>query len=149
VKLDKGKNKKVESTLLVHPQWLAGSPKFNPSGMLLGGSAQDDAASTTIWNEERLKTLRLLEVRGTLPETVTCPETGATFHTGKDGGTVPKKSTFACGKRGRVQDVLESTSITGKTAPYFPIMFQGVSPLRKKQRFVLLRADDVLCQHSQ
>jgi putative DNA methylase len=133
VKVDKGKNKKVESTLLVHPQWLAGSPKFNPSGMLLGGSAQDDAASTTIWNEERLKTLRLLEVRGTLPETVTCPETAVTFHTGKEGGTVPKKSTFACGKCGRVQDVLESTAITGKTAPYFPIMFQGVSPLRKKQ----------------
>ena len=133
VKLDKGKTKKVEATLLVHPQWLAGSPKSNANGQLLGGSAQDDAASTTIWTEERLKTLRLLEVRGTLPETVTCPETDVTFETGKGGGTVPKKSTFACGKCGRVQDVLESTAITGKTAPYYPIMVQGVSPLGKKQ----------------
>ena len=133
IKLDKGKSKKIEATLLVHPQWLAGSPKTNASGQLLGGSAQDDAASSTIWTEERLKTLRLLEVRGNLPNMVTCPETNVTFETGKGGGTVPKKSTFSCGKCGRVQDVLESTAITGKAAPYYPIMIQGVSPLRKKQ----------------
>ena len=29
-KLGKGRTKKVEMTLLVHPQWLAGSPSFAP-----------------------------------------------------------------------------------------------------------------------
>ena len=84
VKLGKGKNKKVELTLLVHPEWLAGSPRANPNGAPYGGSPQDDAASTTDWNLERARHIRLLEVRGPLPEMVTCPETKVTFATGKD-----------------------------------------------------------------
>ena len=81
VKLGKGKNKKVELSLLVHPQWLAGSAKTDLNGESFGGSAQDDAAATTRWNLERAKKIRLLEVRGQLPDTVTCPETKVTFNT--------------------------------------------------------------------
>ena len=44
----------------------------------------------------------LLEVRGKLPEQVTCPETKVTFYTDRRGGTVPKKSTFACALMGRL-----------------------------------------------
>ena len=50
VKLGKGKNKKVNLSLLVHPQWLAGSPKEDENGQPYGGSAQDDANSTARWN---------------------------------------------------------------------------------------------------
>lgn len=96
VKLNKGKNKKVDLTLLVHPEWLAGSPKTAPDGSEFGGAPQDDAASTRAWNSERASHIRLLEVRGKLPDTVTCPETKVTFPTGKEGGTVPKRSTFTC-----------------------------------------------------
>ena len=49
--------------------------------------------------------MRLVEVRGALPEEVTGPETGMTFNTSK--GTVPKKSNYACGACGTVQDALE------------------------------------------
>lgn len=49
----KGKNKKVELSLLVHPQWLAGSPKQDANGQTYGGTAQDTAASTARWNQER------------------------------------------------------------------------------------------------
>jgi putative DNA methylase len=128
IKLGKGKNKKVEMTLLVHPQWLAGSPKNDASGSPFGGSAQDDAVSTTRWNQERAHKIRLLEVRGNLPSTVKCPETNVTFSTGKDGGTVPKKSNYACGACGTVQDVLDTVKASGKTGPMAGYAVQGFAP---------------------
>jgi len=113
----KTKNKKIELSLLVHPDWLKGAPKYDANGNEFGGSATDSAESTAAWNDERAKTLRLLEVRGELPETVTCPETGVTFSSSE--GTVPKKSNFACQAPtcGQVQDVLTSIKHSGKTGP--------------------------------
>ena len=124
----KGKNKKVEMSLLVHPQWLAGSAKIDANGQPFGGSAQDDAASTARWNQERAERIRLLEVRGTLPDEVTCPETKVTFSTGKEGGTVPKKSSYACGACGTVQDVLDTVKASGKTGPMAGYAVQGYAP---------------------
>ncbi|MDO8527159.1 MAG: DUF1156 domain-containing protein [Deltaproteobacteria bacterium] len=126
--LGKGKNKKVEMSLLVHPQWLAGSPDKDLSGKPFGGSAQDDAESTSRWNLERSSKIRLLEVRGTLPEEVTCPETKVTFKTGKEGGTVTKKSTFACQSDGSENDVLTAVKATGKTGPIAAFAVQGFAP---------------------
>lgn len=128
VKLGKGKNKKVELSLLVHPDWLAGSPKSAPQGQLYGGSPHDDARSTSTWNIERASKIRLLEVRGHLPDEVSCPETGVTFPTGSSGGTVPKRSHFQCGACGTVQDLLESTGISGKAAPLAGYAIQAYAP---------------------
>lgn len=128
VNLGKGKNKKVELSLLVHPQWLAGSPKQDTNGQPYGGSAQDDAAATTRWDSERASKIRLLEVRGTLPDSVTCPETNITFAPEK--GTVPKKSNFACAACGTVQDVLTTIKATGKTGPMAAYAVQGYAPRR-------------------
>src|SRR5690606_19754944 len=75
VKLDKGKNKKVELSLLVHPEWLAGAGAVSESGEDYGGSAKDPSSSTAVWLKDRSKALRLLEVRGNLPDQVECPET--------------------------------------------------------------------------
>ena len=66
--MQRGVAKKVAMTLLVHPQWLAGSTRLGEDGLPLGGSAQDEAASTARWSRERATRLRLLEVRGELPE---------------------------------------------------------------------------------
>src|SRR5260370_33755155 len=66
------KKKKVALTLLVHPEWLRGSPRTAPDGRPYGGTAQDRAAATALWNEERASHLRLLEVRGELPEEGIC-----------------------------------------------------------------------------
>lgn len=128
VKLGKGKNKKVELTLLVHPQWLAGSPKVDGNGKPLGGSAQDDAASSACWNRERSANMRLLEVRGTLPDEVTCPETKLTFK--PSVGTVPKRSKYACAACGTVQDVLTTVKASGKTGPMATYAVQGYAPKR-------------------
>jgi hypothetical protein len=115
INLTKGKNKKIQLTLLVHPEWLAGSPMLDADGRPYGGSAQDDAESTARWNQERASKIRLLEVRGTetlmvadkttgimkemevIPIKVTCPETGVTFYTDARGGTAALKE-----KKGKV-----------------------------------------------
>ncbi|TAM26623.1 MAG: DUF1156 domain-containing protein [Nevskiaceae bacterium] len=128
VRLGKGKNKKVELTLLVHPQWLAGSAKQDANGLAFGGSAQDDTASSARWNQERASKIRLLEVRGTLPEEVTCPDTKLTFK--PDVGTVPKKSHYACSACGTVQDVLATVKASGKTGPMAAYAVQAYSPKR-------------------
>lgn len=130
VKLGKGKNKKVELSLLVHPQWLAGSAKQDADGRAYGGSVQDDATSSARWNQERAVKIRLLEVRGTLPEVVTCPETKITFR--PDVGTVPKKSHYACGACGTVQDVLSTVKASRKSGPMGGYAIQGYSPTRSE-----------------
>lgn len=128
VNLGKGKNKKVELSLLVHPQWLAGEAKQDKQGRPYGGSAQDDVAATTRWDEARAAKIRLLEVRGALPDEVTDPETSITFAPEK--GTVPKKSHYACAACGTVQDVLTTIKATGKTGPMAGYAVQGYAPKR-------------------
>lgn len=128
--LGKAKNKKVELTLLIHPQWLEGCPKHDEQGREYGGSATDSAEATIRWNNVRTATLRLLEVRGKLPEQVTCPETGVAFYTDRRGGTVPKKSTFACAADGTPNDVLTAIKATNKMGPQAAYVVQGYSPER-------------------
>ena len=128
VNLGKGKNKKVELSLLVHPQWLAGEPKQDANGQPYGGSAQDGVAATTRWDQARAANIRLLEVRGALPDEVTCPETNVTF--APEIGTVPKKSNYACAACGTVQDVLTTIKATGKTGPMAAYAVQGYAPRR-------------------
>lgn len=128
VNLGKGKNKKVELSLLVHPQWLAGSPRQDTNGQDYGGSAQDNVAATTRWDIERASKIRLLEVRGALPEEVICPDTKVTFSPVK--GTVPRKSNYACAACGSVQDVLTTIKATGKTGPMAAYAVQGYAPKR-------------------
>jgi len=130
INLGKGKNKKVQLSLLIHPQWLAGSPKQDSNANPFGGTPNDDAASSARWSQERASKIRLLEVRGELPTEVTCPETHVTFPTGKDGGTVPKKSHYACGSCGTVQDVLETVKASGKAGPVAGYAIQAYSPAR-------------------
>ena len=139
--LGKAKNKKIELTLLIHPQWLEGSAKLDEHGQEYGGSATDSVESSARWNTARGAKLRLLEVRGKLPEQVTCPETHVTFYTDERGGTAPVKSnkegkitaqrsTFACRIDGSPNDVLESIKASGKTGPASAYVIQGYSPNR-------------------
>ena len=130
IKLGKGKNKKVELSLLVHPQWLAGSPKQDLEGHPYGGSAQDDVAATTRWENERASHIRLLEVRGALPDQVTCPETSITFAT--DRGNKAGNGKFTCAECGTTQEIISALRPTGKTAPLGAYAVQGYAPQRNK-----------------
>ena len=131
---NKPRRKKIELSLLIHPQWLTGEIGRAADGGRYGGSVADDAASTVRWNGARAARLRLLEVRGALPEEVTCPETGARLKTGKAGGTVPAKSRFACGACGTVQDVLTAIRASGTTGPVAAYAVQGYCPTCAKER---------------
>ncbi|EDL2203963.1 DUF1156 domain-containing protein, partial [Salmonella enterica subsp. enterica serovar Typhimurium] len=111
-----------------HPQWLAGSPKQDTNSQPYGGSAQDDVAATTRWDNERASKIRLLEVRGALPEEVTCPETKVIF--APQNGTVPKKSHYVCAACGTTQDVLTTIKATGKTGPMAAYAVHGYAPKR-------------------
>lgn len=124
------KKKKVDLTLLVHSEWLKGSPRVAPDGTPYGGAAQDNGASTALWHAERAKHLRLLEVRGKLPDEVKCPETGVTFRTDRKGGTVSKRSTFTCAACGTAQDVMWSIAATKKTGQWAPYAVQAYSSSR-------------------
>ena len=104
--------------------------KADEQGREYGGSATDSVEATIRWNNARAAKLRLLEVRGILPEQVTCPETKITFFTDERGGTVPKKSTFACGADGTPNDVLDSIKATGKNGPLAAYATQGYSAER-------------------
>jgi putative DNA methylase len=128
--LGKSKNKKVELTLLVHPDWLKGSPGKNANGTWFGGSVTDTSEATAAWNEEREKSLKLIEVRGILPEEIKCPDTKELLFTGSKGGTVTRRSTFACQEAtcGIEQDVLASIKSYGKTGPVAAYAIQGYCP---------------------
>ena len=124
----RAERKKISLSLLIHPRWLAGEPYGSEEGVLYGGSVSDDAESTVRWNIARGAKMGLLEVRGSLPEEVVCPETGELLKTGKAGGTVPKKSRFACGACGTVQDVLTAIKASGKSGPVSEYAVQGYCP---------------------
>tara|TARA_Y100000588_G_scaffold368575_1_gene436653 strand:- start:309 stop:3602 length:3294 start_codon:yes stop_codon:yes gene_type:complete len=133
--LGNAENKKIGLTLLMHPDWLKGAPGKDFDGTWFGGSVTDDAETTSAWNEERAKTLKLVEVRGNLPETIICPDTEETFFTGKKGGTVPGKSKFRCQRAtcGREQDILTAIRATHKTGPVSAYAIQGFCPQCAKE----------------
>ncbi|MBW4553278.1 MAG: DUF1156 domain-containing protein [Aphanocapsa sp. GSE-SYN-MK-11-07L] len=125
----KWKNKKVSLHLLVHPEWLAGSPKTAPDGTEYGGSVTDSPEATIAWNRERATTMKLIELRGQLHEEITCPETGDVFKTDQRGGTIPYrlgeegklkpvKGAFVCKSPtcGQEHDVLKSIQASHKSA---------------------------------
>ncbi len=128
--IGKAKNKSVVLTLLIHPDWLKGSAGKSNDGHWLGGCATDDATSTTAWNAERQRTLKLVEVRGKLPDQIMTPDTGQWFFTDGRGGTMPKKAAFTCQQQtcGLGQNVYESLGKTGKTGPVAIYAIQGYCP---------------------
>ena len=126
--------KQVALSLLIHPQWLIGEAAKSQDGEPYGGSVSDDVEATIRWNVARCKEMRLIEVRGDLPDEVVCPETGDHIKTGRDGGTVPKKSSFACGACGTVQDVLTAVSASEKSGPFAPYVIQGYCPICDKEK---------------
>ncbi len=125
----KAEKKKISLTLLMHPHWLAGCAGTDEEGKPFGGSATDDVESTMRWYRERAKTLRLLEVRGTLPDKVICPVTGSEFFTDERGGSIPGSGKFKCAEAscGRQQQTVESIAATAKTSPMSPFVLQGYS----------------------
>jgi SAM-dependent methyltransferase len=124
-RLAKPAKKKVSLTLLVHPQWLEGEASKDEAGRPYGGSVTDDAESSGRWHTARARNAKLIEVRGVLPEEVTCPDTQVVFKTAV--GTVPKDAHFACGECGTKQRIVVSTEASGKSGPIAATAVQAFS----------------------
>lgn len=127
--LGKSKNKKLEFSLLVHPDWMRGVGA-EVDGKELGGSVTDSAEATSRWNQIRSESLKLIEVRGKLPEFIHCPDTKEKLFTDKRGGTVPARSSFKCQEPtcGRESDILSAIKVSGKSGPVSPYAIQGYCP---------------------
>lgn len=128
--IGKAKNKSVELTVLVHPDWLKGASGCSTNGAAYGGNVTDSADSTVEWNLTRASSLRLIEIRGQLPESIKCPDTGEIFYTDHRGGTVPRKSIFACKEEtcGREQDVLTAINESGLSGAVAAYAVNGFCP---------------------
>ena len=129
-KLAKPGKKAIELSLLVHPDWLKGESSQDKKGNAYGGSADDPADATIRWNKARAATCKLIEVRGALPDEITLTE-GTVIKTGKEGGTVPGKSTFACASCGTADDIREAIAATKKNGPIAMYAIQGFCPCCK------------------
>ena len=66
----KSTRKKVELSLLIHPDWLAGEAPVAPDGKPHGGSVTDSAEDTARWNQARARRMRFIEYRGPLPDVI-------------------------------------------------------------------------------
>ncbi len=130
VNLKSGESKKVNLTLLLNPQWIAGSPNESKLGINFGGAPQDNIESTLAWNDERARTVSFLEVRGELSESMICQDSGNVFLSGKNSGTVPKSSHFTCSNCGKQQRIATSIAETGKGGQYAGYAIQGFAPER-------------------
>ena len=125
--LGDSKNKKIQASLLIHPEWLAGSPSTDSDGQVFGGAARDDATSTARWNHQRAKRIQLIEVRGPLSETLLIPGSTVPVKIGKGGGTA-KPGVFTCAACGTTQETVEAIRVTGSTAPFAAYAIQGYAP---------------------
>jgi adenine-specific DNA methylase len=131
--------KPIYCTLLIDPEWLKGAPGQLPDGTESGGYIDAPIEATAAWYRERLKSLKLIEVRGmvgdapvedTDEDTALNTETEDTEEaenektwlpasiTLKDGrtvdttlGTVPKRSTFTCQSCGQQSDLLDAVKM--------------------------------------
>ncbi|MBK7078213.1 MAG: DUF1156 domain-containing protein [Myxococcales bacterium] len=123
--LGKATKKKVRLALLAHPRWLAGVAGSNHPKGALGGSVTDSATDTVRWLGVRSNDAITVEVRGTLPDTLSID--GVAVQPDAKGGTVPKDGHFACGACGAVQRIVVATNASGKSAPVAPLVMQCFS----------------------
>jgi hypothetical protein len=86
------------------------------------------------WNAEREKTLKLIEVRGKLPDEIECPDTHEVFRTDDKGGTIPKQARFQCREStcGLSQEIVVSVKKSGKSGPVAACTVQGFCPECKR-----------------
>lgn len=138
-------SKPVFMYLLLDPKWFEATPG-EIEGVKLGGYAGSDPEATARWYRERLKNLRIIEVRGQvelkkvaadptaeekvefgLPPQVTLSD-GSVINTEK--GTAPDNGEFVCAKDGRRQELIDSLRKANHIAPLAVYILQCYCPSR-------------------
>jgi adenine-specific DNA methylase len=154
-------SKPVFMYLLLDPKWFAGTPS-EVAGVKLGGYAGADPEATAHWYRERLKGLRLIEVRGRvrLSESADLSDElhNAELPVAKDSdsedrklfslpptirlndgtvietrkGTFPEGGVFVCRRDGRKQSTVEALAHSHEAAPVAIYALQCVCPNRRE-----------------
>ena len=139
------KSKPVFMYVLVDPKWFSGTPG-EVSGAKLGGYAGADVESSTRWYKERLKHLRLIEVRGRvklpdeedgkerygLPPTITLTD-GTIINL--EQGPSDSDGSFVCARDGRSQELIEALRKTTNPAPLAIYALQCYCPKRDAEGY--------------
>jgi hypothetical protein len=126
----KAKSKSASHSLLLPKKWLKGigGPTKEYYGGYFGSSNDQDER----WFADRAKDLRLIEVRGEISSDLLHSNFSQKIKSDtNEGGSSGK---IKCGGCGRIQDPLGSIKLSGKLAPLFPYMIQGVDPEDKKAK---------------
>ncbi|MDR0392107.1 MAG: hypothetical protein LBH59_09385, partial [Planctomycetaceae bacterium] len=116
-KLEKAVNKKIEFTMLVHPDYLKGI----------------DAATAPDVNQGLLQQSMIhpfIEYRGKLPQSINVQlaKENESHEYDTQKATVPQKAHFICAKCGLQQDMLSAVRKLGHPAPFVPYAIQGYCP---------------------
>lgn len=126
------KNKKIELSLLIHPEWLNGEAGADATGEAIGGSALSPPNRTQAWLERRQASLRLIEVRGVLPEQIPDPDPDRDTPINTAAGTIPQNGKFTCMAEtcGQQQPIVDAIQRHDDTAPVAAFAIQCYSPRR-------------------
>ncbi|MBE2220372.1 MAG: DUF1156 domain-containing protein [Anaerolineae bacterium] len=120
------KRYRVNMHLLMHPDWLSGTPGLDENEDELGGYAGASPDSTAAWFRFRHKKLKHIEVRGqTLPTTLELHD-GTLFQT--NSGNVPEQSVFECSSCGRRSDIAEAERTAKHHSPVAVYALQCYCP---------------------
>lgn len=141
------KKKKVTLSVLLSYEWLSGQDSTIGQGAKsesLGGRYGDDLASTQRWYEQTNAKNNIFEVRGDLPEVITCPYTKKEMRTNHEGTPLTGNSRFACGHCGTVQTINDdSAKRSSRTSP------SHSSPMDPEPRGLPMSVFAVLCYDPQ
>jgi hypothetical protein len=149
-------SKPVFMYLVLDPKWFEATPG-EIDGVKLGGFAEASPESTALWYRERLKNLRIFEVRGRvevvtsvgvssegqeaeaeqkkeygLPREILLRD-GTVIDTEK--GPAPDSGDFVCKKDGRKQEVVTALRKVGHTAPIAAYLLQCHCPKRQAEGY--------------
>lgn len=120
------KKKNVQMRLLIHPEWLKGTSGHDENDRELGGYAGADPESAAKWHENRLKNLKLVEVRGdNLPEEIQL-ENNIILNTVH--GTIPANGKYTCGNCGKENSIKHDAQDSKNTLPVSPYALQCHCP---------------------
>lgn len=118
------KSKTASHSLLLPKKWLSGITAKNKNyyGGYYGSTIEQDS----LWLRDRFQGLKLIEVRGAIPEKYNHSNFGT-----KSEDSSASNGKINCGKCGRSQAAIDAIKLTGQLAPVFPYMIHGFDPEAK------------------
>lgn len=131
----KAKSREVTHYLVLPKAWLKGVS--GKSKDYFGGYHGSTREQDVRWFTERAKGLKLVEVRGTVPEALEQNNFGKKTKKAAEEGEADGQNSrlLVCAKCGRQEDPLSAIKLTGVQARVFPYLIQGFDPIAKERGY--------------